>query len=515
MMRRDGMSARPLLAVWILLALGLASAMPALSAPKTGGSLRMSLADSDVTSFDPIVPFDNMSIWTMLHVYDQLVRVGKDGASIEPDAADSWRPSADGKTWVLHIRDGLTFADGTPLTAGDAAFALDRAASKDSNFEDNFALIDHAVATDPHTLVVTLKKPSASFLAYASLYAASIGPEKLIQAQGKGFWDKPVGSGPLILTEWVKNDHITLKRNPRYWQKPYPYLDELRFDVLTDDNTRMLKFRSGELDIATNVPPNQVEPLKRTKGMSVKLFPQMRFDYVYYNHARKPFNDLRVRQALNYAIDHQAILKSVLFGYGSLAGSMLPPMLYWNNQLKPYAFDVAKAKALLQEAGLGGGFSTEILVNSGDNQASQIATILKDEFKAIGVDLKVTVLEPATVRARRKAGDFDMIKGYYTSDVIDPDELVAFGMDYAGGAVAKWISFKNDRITQLAAAGEAEMNAEKRKSMYFEIQTIAHDQFAVIPLYYADNRTALWDHVHDFMQLPTANYRLWETWISK
>jgi peptide/nickel transport system substrate-binding protein len=251
-----------------------------------------------------------MSIWTMLHLYDQLVIPGKDGASVEPGAADSWKVSPDGKTWVLHIRDGVTFSDGTPLTAGDAAYALERAASKDSNFEDNFALVDHATATDSHTLVVMLKKPSASFLAYASLYAASIAPEKLIKAQGKALWEHPVGSGPYVLAEWVKNDHLTLRRNARYWQKPYPYLDELRFDVLTDDNTRMLKFRSGELDIATNVPPNQIEQLKKVNGVSVKIFPLMGFDYVYVNHAHKPFNDIRVRQALNYAVDRPAILKA-------------------------------------------------------------------------------------------------------------------------------------------------------------------------------------------------------------
>ncbi len=511
----DGRPSRALVCICVMVLMASLTAFPVLSAPKSGGMVRMSLADSDATSFDPIVPFDNMSIWTMLHMYDQLVRVGKDGLSVEPDAADSWKTSADGKSWIMHIREGVTFADGTPVTAADAKFALERAASKDSNFEDNFALVDHAVATDPHTLIVILKQPSASFLAYASLYAASIVPEKTVNAKGKGFWEHPVGSGPYILTEWVKNDHIVLKRNPHYWQKPYPYLDELRFDVLTDDNTRMLKFRSGELDIATNVPPNQVEPLKKVKGVVVKLFPQMRYDYIYYNHARKPINDVRVRRALNYAIDRQAILKSVLFGYGQPAASMLPPMLYWNNELKAYPLDVANAKASLQEAGYGNGFSAEILIAAGDSQASQIATIIKDEWKAIGVDLKVTVLEPGTIRARRKAGNFDMIKGYYTSDVIDPDELVAFGMDYAGGAIAKYMGFKNDRLSKLAADAEAEMNPQKRKVMYFEIQKIAYDQFATIPLYYADNRTALWDRVHDFMQLPTANYRLWESWVSK
>jgi peptide/nickel transport system substrate-binding protein len=499
---------------WLAVLVSLA-AMPGVSAPKTGGKIRMSLADSDVTSLDPIVPPDNMSIWTMLHIYDQLVRVSKDGRGVDPDAADTWKVSPDGKTWTFHIRDGIRFSDGTPLTAADAKFSMQRAISKDSIFGDSFTLVDSITAPDDRTLVVTLKKPWASFLAYVSLYVTSITPEKQVTAKGKDFWEHPIGSGPYVLTEWVKNDHLALKRNPYYWEKPYPYADELRFDVLTDDNTRMLKLRSGEIDIATNVPPNQVEALKKVKGLTVALFPQMRFDFVYVNHAKKPFDDLRVRRALNYVVNRQAILKSVLFGYGQVATSMLPPMLYWNDELKPYPLDVSRARALLKEAGVPNGFPAEILIVAGDNQASQIATIMKDELKAIGVDLKVTVLEVGAVRARRKAGDFQMIKGYYTSDVVDPDELIAFGIDYAGGAVAKWMGFKNERISKLAEAAATEMNAARRKALIVEIQKIAYDQAAVIPLFYAANRTALWDYVHDFKQLPTANYRLWEAWVSK
>jgi peptide/nickel transport system substrate-binding protein len=490
-------------------------AWPVRSAPRSGGTLRMSLADADVQSFDPIVPSDNMSIWTMLLMYDQLVRTGKDGASVTPDAARNWTTSADGKTWTLHLRDDLKFSDGTPVTAEDVKFALQRAGSRGSNFESNFKLIDRIDTPDPHTVVVHLKKPSASFLAYAALYSASIVPERLVTAQGQAFWQHPVGSGPFVLTEWVKNDHLVLKRNPYYWQKPYPYLDGVRFDVLTDDNTRMLKFRSQELDVATNVPPNEVEPLRKINGVSVRLFPQMRIDFVYLNHAHKPLDDLRVRQALNYAVDRRAILKAVLYGYGQVATSMLPPMLDWDNQLKPYPYDVTRAKALLREAGYGNGFSAEVLIASGESVTSRIATILQDEFKEIGVNLKITVLDIGTLFARRKAGDFDMIIRYYTSDVIDPDELVAFGIDYSGGAIAKWMDFKNDRISQLAAAAEAEMDPQKRKAMYFEIQKIAYDQYEAIPLYYADNRTALWNWVHDFAQLPTSNYHLWETWVSR
>src|SRR5881296_1910465 len=141
-MRSGRWGPRLLSAAGLLMILALLAGLPAQSAPKTGGKIRMSLADSDVTSFDPIVPFDNMSIWTMLHVYDQLVRVGKDGQSVEPDAADSWKVSPDGKTWTFHIRDGIKFSDGSPLTAADAAFSLKRAVSKDSNFADSFGLFE-------------------------------------------------------------------------------------------------------------------------------------------------------------------------------------------------------------------------------------------------------------------------------------------------------------------------------------------------------------------------------------
>lgn len=494
--------------------LALVSVPPVLSAPKAGGLLRMSLT-GDPTSVDPIVPFDNPSIWTMLLMYDQLVRAGKDGASVDPGVADSWKTGADGKTWVLHIREGVKFSDGSPLTAADVQFSLERAASKDANYASNFGLIDTVKATDPHTVVVILKKPSASFLAYASLYSASVVPEKLVDSEGKAFWDHPVGSGPYILVERVKNDHITLRRNSYYWQRPYPYLDELRFDVLTDDNTRMLKFRSGELDVATNVPPNQVDVLKRVNGVTVKLFPQMAINFVLVNHARKPLSDARVRAALNYAVDRPAILKTVLFGYGRVATSMLPPMLDWNDQLRPYSVNLSKAKALLRDAGYGNGVSIELLVASGDSTAGQIATILKDEFSAIGVDLKVTVIDRGTILSRRKAGEFDLVVWGYSSDVIDPDELVAFGLDYAGGGLARYMSFKNSRLSELAAAAEAEINPQKRRAAYFEIQKIAYDQFEAIPLFYPYNRTVLSDRVHDFMQLPTSNYRLWETWLSK
>jgi peptide/nickel transport system substrate-binding protein len=194
---------------------------------------------------------------------------------------------------------------------------------------------------------------------------------------------------------------------------------------------------------------------------------------------------------------------------------MLPPMLYWNDQLKPYPYDIAQAKSLLAAAGYGSGLSAEILEPSGNAEFNQVATILKSEFAAIGVNLTITTLEISANRARRKVGDFDLYQAYSNSDIIDPSELVDWQIDYTGGGVAKWGSYKSERIIQLAKAASTEIDPKKRKAMYFEAQKIAYDDAEAIPLYNPNTRTAFWTNVHDFTTPPTFNWRLWEVWVSK
>ncbi|MBI4280342.1 MAG: ABC transporter substrate-binding protein [Armatimonadetes bacterium] len=488
---------------------------PARSGKKAGGRLAVGLADGDLASLDPIVPADGASTWALLHLYDQLVRVGRDGRRVEPAAAESWKVSPDGKTWTFRLRRGLTFSNGDPVTSEDVRFSLERAMGRASSRASRFPPMAGAAAPDPRTVVIHLREPWAPLLADLSLLAASIIPARLAREKGRAFWKAPVGSGPFMVTEWVKGRHITLRRNPAYWQKPYPYLDEVRFEVLADDRVRVERLRRGDIDIATSVPPDQVAGFQRDDRFDVYLVPLMRVDHALLNHARSPFGALRARQAINHAVNRDAIVRRVLFGYGRVASSMLPPMLYWNDTLRPYAYSVSLARAALRQAGMAGGFSAEMLIAAGDGQAAHTGALMRQQLKAAGIDLRVTTLPPAHLLRRRQAGQFDMLKHSYSSDITDPGALVGFALDYEDGALARWAGYRNPRISRLARQAQATMSPERRRTLYFEIQRLAYDDYYAVPLYYADTRTVVAVHVRNFRQFPTGYCRLWEAWRAR
>src|SRR6476661_2027674 len=182
--------------------------------PVMGGTLTMSLADDDVQSFDPIVPTDNMSIWTMLLIYDQLIRVAADGVSLEPGLATKWERSTDNKTYTFHLRDAK-FHDGTPVTADDVAYSLTRVVSDPtSTWTFLVGSISQVTATDPKTVTVTLKSPWAPFEADLALFACSIIPKALHEKQKDQLFQKPIGSGPFTFVSWDKGQKIVLKKNP-------------------------------------------------------------------------------------------------------------------------------------------------------------------------------------------------------------------------------------------------------------------------------------------------------------
>jgi peptide/nickel transport system substrate-binding protein len=306
--------------------------------PTPGGKVIMTLY-SDVFSFDPIVPSDNPSIWTMLNVYDQLTRVAPGSLEVEPGLAESWESSDDRKTWTLHLREGKT-PDGTMLTADDVKYSLERVFTSPI-YGFLFAAFDSVTATDERTVTIQLSKPWAPMLADLSLYGASILSQKVVKEGGDAFFNAPYSSGPFSVKEWAKGDHILLEKNPNYWDAPKPYLDEVEFRIVADDNTRVIQLQAGEVDIATDLPYNQIDSLKQSPGLVVQTDPLSRVDYIAFNHTREPFGDIEVRKAINYAVNKDQIIQTVLFGNAEPAQSLLPKMLWWNEDGKPYPYDPA------------------------------------------------------------------------------------------------------------------------------------------------------------------------------
>jgi peptide/nickel transport system substrate-binding protein len=481
--------------------------------PKMGGTVSMSLADDDVASFDPIVPFDNMSIWTMLLIYDQVIRVDAAGTALEAGLAEKWDVSDDNLTYTFHLRD-TNFHDGTPCTSADVEFCLKRVTAPDvSGWASLYAAVDTIKATDPKTVVITLKQPWAPFEADLALYGASIFPKAAFDAQQDQLWEHPIGTGPFMFDSWDKGAQIVLKKNPSYWDEGKPYLDEVDFEVLTDSNARVLQLQGGDLDIATQVPFNQIDPLSANPDFVLVPDAVARIDYIAINLKRPPLDDKNLRQAINYAVDKDSIIQNVLFGAGKPATSYLPLMPGNDPNSPGYPFDLDKAKQLVADSAGKDGFKAELLVQTGDAVGSQVAQLVAASLAQIGGTITITQLEPGTQTERvTKTQDFDLSLGYYTTDIIDPDELTAFAVASNGGYDAVWTGYKNDEADKLIAQAETELDPAKRQEMYNKIQAIHLDDAPFIFLFYPSGRTATTAHIKNFHILPTGNYRLQEVW---
>ena len=481
--------------------------------PKVGGTITMSLADQDVTSFDPPVPPDNMSIWTMLLFYEQLIRVAPDGLTLEPGLAESWEVSDDGQTYTFQVREAQ-FHDGTPFTAEDAAYCIDRAAKAEGTpWQFIISVVESTEAPDPRTCVINLKSPWAPFEADLAMFSASIFPKAAHEEQGDALFENPIGTGPFRFVSRTPDVEVVLEKNPDYWQEGVPYLDGLTFKVLTDSNARVLQLQGGELDIATLVPYNQLEIFRADAAYTVYPENVARIDIISMNNQRAPFDDKALRQAINYAVNKEAIIQNVLFGNGEMATSFLPKMPGRDESLPGYPYDLEKAKALVAESNSADGFAGAITINGADAIQSQIAQLVAADLSQIGGDITIDSVDGNTLLERLfTTFDFDLCLAYYTTDIIDPDELASFAVLGEGGSGAMGTQYDNPEVNALILEAQQETDPDARQELYNEIQARHLDDAPYIFLYYPGGSAVSHAYVKNFKILPTGNYRLWETW---
>lgn len=483
--------------------------------PKPGGVLKLARAQ-DVSNLDPIVPGDNMSIWTLLLMYDQLVRVSPDGNGIEPALATEWKVSDDGKTYTFTLRKGVKFHDGSPMTAADVKFSLDRARGKESSWSWIYTGIDSVEATADDVVTIKTKTPYAPLLSSLALFSSSIVSEKAVKEKGKDYLSSnEMGTGPFRLAEWQRGQKVALAKNPDYWQQGKPYLDGVELVQVPEDTTRMLQLRAGEIDIASNVPFNSLEELKTDPNLNVMAVQQSRIDVLTINNTREPFQDVKVRQAINYAIDKDAIIKTVLLGNGEMATSYLPKMKFFNDQLKGYKYDLDKAKQLMAESSKPHGFKTSLLISSGNETERQIGVIVKEQLAAIGIDLDIQLMEPGAADEAINAMKYDLASTYFTTDIIDPDELTSFEVVSTGGTNSYHTGYKNPKVDELSDKARGELDEAKRKDMYFEIQRLVSEDAPFVFLYYKPATYAVQSYVKGFQVMSTGNYRLEDVWLTK
>ena len=458
-----------------------------------------------VDTLDPQVSSVNESIWLDQTLYSRLVQADPTGTKIVPDLATTWTISPDNLTYTFKLRDAK-FSDGSPVTAADVKYSIDRAKKYDGGWGFLITAVKEITAPDAKTVVVKLSKPHAPLLADLAMYAFSALPQKLVEAQGDAFFTHPVGSGPFVVSAYAPDTEVDLKRNDNYYGTK-PKISNVKVKIVTNDNTRVLDLQSGNVDVIENPPGNLTAQINANPKLKVDLFPSTRVDFIQLSTKDKYFSNVKVRQAVRYAVDLDQMNKLAYQGAGVPATSFLPyKMLYWNDALPKPAVDLAKAKSLLAEAGFANGFTTNLITVSGDAAGQAQAVVIKDSLSKIGITVNIESYELVTAYGKEKTGNYGIGERYWTNDIIDPDEVVTFGVDVTAGSKSFDTYWSDPTATKLTNEARSETDPVKREAIYKQIQQIVNDQTPYLPLIYPPYRYASGKWVNGFNVSPLGNY---------
>jgi len=487
-------------------AAGIAAALAARSAPaassastpKRGGHITIARIEDSI-SFDKTNVFQNESIWIAEQIMEPLYTVARDGKTLKPFLATGYKASKDGKTYTFKLRSGVKFSNGKPMTAADVKFSIDDARAQAKGWGYLDAAIKSIAAPNPTTVVFHLKFQWAPFVADIALFANGIIPNNFNGESRKKFYTHPIGTGPFMWDKRVVGQSVSLKRNPVYWQKGKPYLDGVTWTFVTDENTRELQLRGGQIQIDEFPPFNSIDKLQKTPGVKLSLFPSTRTDYLDMNELYPPLKDRHVRRAISYVIDRAAIVKSILFGHGSPANSQLPPQVpFYDKHTGGLQYDLGKAKAEMAKSKFPKGFKVQIL---------------QQQLKQLGITATFKQEDTSTEFNDINAFKYQLAFSYWTMDIADPDELVTFALDPKGGAFSFYTHYNNPTVTKLSHKAQREVNVSKRAKLYAQVQRIAAADANLGYLYYSPYRWAYTSKLHGFYVEPLGNYRLENAWL--
>jgi peptide/nickel transport system substrate-binding protein len=453
---------------------------------------------------------DNPSIWVAVNIYDALLRPGADGTSLQPDLATSWDISKDQKVYTFHLRPGVKFTDGTPVTAADVKFCLDRV-KNDPKLIWNFleTAISKVDAVNSSTVKVTLKYPWAPFLSDVAVFSTGIYPAAYFKKVGaKGLSAHPIGSGPYMLSSFSPGTSTILTKNPNYWDAASYPIKQVEFRVVSNDTSRLLQVQSGDIDVDNVLAPNLVAQLKGSQSAQPVLYPSTAVKYLQPNHLVKPWQDLKVRQAVNLAIDRGALNHAVYYGYAIPANSFMPKgMIAWNPNIKAPTQNLALAKKLLSQSSVPNGFTMTYDVPSGNVQDNQIAVVFKQEMQPLGIKVNINPEDPTTLQTNSQNSKFDFFPQYWTNDIPDPDELVSYSVDPT--IVNDYYThYNNPELAMLSRQAERTANQAARTQLYYKIQEVFAQQVPWFPIEYIPLIDGVNNKVHGFKQNPLGYFVL-------
>jgi glutathione transport system substrate-binding protein len=364
------------------------------AAPASAETTAVMAVASTFTTLDPYDANDTLSQAVAKSFYQGLFGFDKD-MKIVNVLATSYEASPDAKVYTIKLRSGVKFQDGTDFNAAAVKAVFDRVTDPANKLKryNLFNKIDKTEVIDPLTVKITLKIPFSAFInVLAHPSAVMISPDAL-KKYGKDISLHPVGTGPFEFVEWKQTDDLKVKKFAGYWQKGLPKIDMIDWKPVVDNNTRAALMQTGEADFAFSIPFEQAATLKASPKVDLIAAPSIIQRYVSMNVLQKPFDNPKVREAMNYAINKEALVKVAFAGYAVPAEGVVPPGVDYAAKLGPWKYDPAKARELLKEAGYPNGFETVLWSGYNHTTAQKIIQFVQQQLAQVGVKTTVEALE--------------------------------------------------------------------------------------------------------------------------
>ena len=444
-------------------------------------------------------------------VFNRLTQFKRGGTEVEPGLATSWDVSKDGLTYTFHLRDGVKFHTTDYFTptrtfnADDVLFTFDRLLDPQQPFRQAYpsespyfndmdlnTTIKSVTKTDDHTVVFSLNHIDAAFvqnlaMSFASIQSAEYANQLLKQGKAADINQKPIGTGPFVFKRYQKDAQIRYVGNKDYWKPEDVKLDNLIFSITPDAAVRLQKLKRNECQVSGYPRPEDIEVAKQDPDLKVQSQPGFNLGFLAYNVTHAPLDQLKVRQALDMAIDKPAIIKAVYQSAGQLAQNALPPAQWsYDPTIKDAPYDPAKARQLLKEAGVKEGTTINLwamtVQRASNPNARMSAQMIQNDWAKVGIKANIVSYEWGEYIKRAKAGEHDVMIYGWTGDNGDPDNWL--GVLYSCAAVkgsnyAKWCDPAYDKLIQQAKLSS---NRDERIKLYQQAQHILKAQVPITPI---------------------------------
>ena len=455
-----------------------------------------------------------------------------------PGAATNWTTSPDGKTWTFHLRDHV-WSDGTPVTAQDFVFAWQRLLDPrtGASYAYNLWVVKNAhaisigkmppsalgvLAPDDKTLIVTLEHPAAYLPELLTHDTAYPLPRHVVLAKGNA-WSRPgnfVANGPYVPREWINNDHVTLVKNPRFYDAAHVRIDVVNYFPTPDSNAALRRLRSGELDTQTPIPLTQIDWLRKAMPQILHTKPYLGLSYISINTRRPPLNDLRVRRALNLALDRETITERVLRLGEPPAYSIVPPSTA--NYLSPGGMDfrklpfperLAKARWLMNQVGYGPDNHLRLVLETFDEPNNKrISAVAQAMMRLIWVDLDIVAIEAGVHGRNMVSGNYDLGVASWFADFNDASNFLDLLRSDAGNNYGRYTNLAYDHLLD---AAQQEPDLKTRGALLAKAEIMALKDYPWIPMRFRTTQDLVQPYVKGWVDNTRDMHRTRWLWIER